>query len=193
MISQRVPYLIRRVSWLVAGWPVTAGGGRQALAGAGMALLVGRHVNRIDRKGRVSVPKPFRAAFLERGFVGVYAFPSFKYPAVEACGEDFMERLSESLEDLEMFSDDQDDLASIILESAHHLPFDPEGRVVLPSDLLDVAGLVDQALFVGRGARLQIWQPETYEKHHKRALGRARSRGATLRVRPARPPEDGRP
>ena len=49
-----------------------------------------------------------------------------------------MERLSNSLEDLPMFSDEQDDL-SVILESAHRLPFDPEGRVALPKDVLKTA------------------------------------------------------
>ena len=152
-----------------------------------MALLVGRHVNKIDSKGRVSVPKPFRAAIGDQGFAGIYAYPSFKYPAIEACGDAFMRRLSESLEGLEMFSDDQDDLASVILENAHALAFDPEGRVVLPKELLDYAGIDGQALFVGRGPNMQIWAEATYDKHRGQAFERARSRGATLRLRPVRP------
>jgi MraZ protein len=157
-----------------------------------MALLIGRHVNRIDKKGRVSVPKSFRDAFKDQGFAGLYAYPLFKYPSVEACGEDFMSRLSESLDDLDMYSDEQDDLASIILENAHPLPFDPEGRVVLPEELVEHAGLKEQALFVGRGLRMQIWNPDAYRTHAKRAFERARSRGATLRLRrpTERTPED---
>lgn len=152
-----------------------------------MALLVGRHINKIDSKGRISVPKPFRAAMGEQGFAGIYAYPSFKYPAIESCGETFMRRLSESLESLEMFSDDQDDLASVILENAHSLPFDPEGRVVLPKELLDYAGIDKQALFVGRGPHMQIWDEAAYDKHRGQAFQRARSRGATLRLMPVRP------
>ena len=119
-----------------------------------MALLVGRYVNRIDKKGRISVPKPFRDTFREQDFAGLYAYPLFKYPAIEACDEDFMVRIGASLEDLDMFSDDHDDLAAIILENAHPLPFDPEGRIVLPKVLIEHAGLAGEALFVGRGARL---------------------------------------
>jgi MraZ protein len=159
--------------------------GPDARAGVDMALLVGRYLNKIDSKGRVSVPKPFRESFHGQGFAGLYAFPSFKFPAIEACGEAFMARVSDSLEDLEMFSDDQDDLASVILENAHPLAFDPEGRVVLPKDLLDFSGIAGQALFVGRGARLQIWDPEVYEGHRVHAFERARARGATLRLRPS--------
>ena len=152
-----------------------------------MALLVGRHINRIDRKGRVSVPKPFRDALVADGasFQGIYVYPLFKVPGIEACGEEFMQRLSNSLDELDMFSDDQDDLASVLLESAHALPFDPEGRVVLPSELIQHAEIDDQAFFVGRGGRFQIWSPGAYEAHRGQAFERARSRGATLRLRPA--------
>ncbi len=152
-----------------------------------MALLVGRHVNKIDRKGRVSVPKPFRDAFKDQSFAGLYAYPLFKYPAIEACGEDFMNRISQSLDDLDLFSDEQDELASVIMENAHPLAFDPEGRVVLPPELLEHAGITAEALFVGRGTRLQIWTPETYAKHARQTFEKARSRGATLKLRPSGP------
>ncbi len=148
-----------------------------------MALFVGRHVNRIDKKGRVSVPKPFRAVFQGRGETRLYAYPLFKHRAIEACGEDFMTRLSASLDDLDMFSDEQDDLAAIVMENAHALSFDPEGRIVLPKELTEHAGIVGQAVFVGRGARIQIWEPKAYEANRAAAFERARTRGATLRLR----------
>ena len=147
-----------------------------------MPLFVGRYVNRIDKKGRVSVPKPFRDAFEGQSFNGLYVYPLFKFNAFEACGEEFMNRLSDSLDDLPMFSDEQDDL-SVILESAHRLPFDPEGRVVLPGEMMKTAAITSQVLFVGRGQRFQIWEPKTYDANRGRAVERARARGATLRLR----------
>ncbi len=152
--------------------------------GSEMPLLVGKHVNKIDRKGRVSVPKPFRAgleaAEPDSEFTGVYAFPLFKAPAIEVCGEAFMSRIADSVDDLEMFSDEQDDISSVILESAHPLPFDTEGRVVLPAELLEHAGISGEAIFVGRGKRFQVWDPDTYREHSKKAFERARARGVTL-------------
>lgn len=150
-----------------------------------MAALIGRHVNKIDKKGRVSVPKPFRDAFLQQSFSGIFVFPSFKYPAIEASGEDFINRVVASLDELDMFSDEKDDLASAILENSHPLPFDPEGRVVLPAEVLAHAGVSDQAVFVGRGASFQIWAPEAYETHRANAFERARVSGATLKLRPS--------
>lgn len=151
-----------------------------------MALLVGRHLNKIDRKGRVSIPKPFREAVLAQGgFAGVYVFPYFKFPALEGAGEAFMQRLADSLEDnLALFSEDQDDLAAITLENASQLPFDPEGRVSLPAELCAHAGLKDEALFVGRGSRFQIWSPALYRDNRGGALERAKAKGATLTLSP---------
>ncbi len=149
-----------------------------------MALLVGRHVNKIDKKGRVSVPKQFRAAFAQQDFNGVYAYPLFKSPAIEVCGESFMARLSDSLDELDMFSDEQDDLATVIMNNAEALPMDPEGRVVLPRRFLDHAGIRSDAVFVGRGRRFQIWSPEAFDGHNQRAFERAKARGATLKLRP---------
>jgi division/cell wall cluster transcriptional repressor MraZ len=150
-----------------------------------MPLLVGRHINKMDRKGRVSVPKLFRDALLSQGngYSGVYTYPLFKVPAIEACGEDYMARVSASLDDLNMFSDDQDDLAAVLLENAHQLPFDPEGRVVLPAELIEHAGIEGEALFVGRGGRFQIWNPTAYRESRGEVFERLRTRGATLSVR----------
>jgi MraZ protein len=150
-----------------------------------MPLLLGRYVNKVDRKGRVSVPKLFRESFKgqESGFSGVYAYPVFNFPAVEACGEDFMTRVVDSLEDMAMFSEDQDDLSSVLTESTVPLPFDPEGRVVLPDELIEHAGIDGEAMFVGRGKAFRIWNPETYRQHRQAAFERARARGATLSLR----------
>lgn len=156
-----------------------------------MPLLVGQHTNRIDRKGRVSVPKQFRDFYLGKGgFQGVYVYQSPVVATIEGCDEAFMQRLSDSLDDLPLFSTEQNDLATLILGSAHALPFDPEGRIVLPAELLAHAELAEEATFVGRGNTFQIWNPEAYRARHAEAFQRVRERGATLALR--REPEAGR-
>jgi len=150
-----------------------------------MALLVGRHLNKIDKKGRVSVPKPYREAVIAEGFAGVYIYPYFKYPALEGAGEAFMQRLSASLDDnLELFSEAQEDIAAITLENTFQLTFDPEGRISLPAELCQHAGLDGHALFVGRGSRFQIWAPDTYQDLRGGALEKAKAAGATLQLSP---------
>lgn len=151
-----------------------------------MSLLVGRHVNRIDRKGRVSVPKLFRDFILSRsgGFAGIFAYSLYQEPAVEACDGQHMARVAESLEDLPMNSEDQKALALMLLERAHQLSFDPEGRIVLPEELIVHAGLDGDALFVGRGFRFQIWNPGRYDEVQAPVLARLRTEMPPLRLRP---------
>ena len=157
-----------------------------------MTALIGRHTNKIDKKGRVSVPKMFRDALskpFERDpgslvpFPGVYFFRSFKYPAIEGCGEAFIQRVIGSLDELELFSDEQDDLAITLLENSYQMTYDTEGRILLPLELRQYAGLDDEVVFVGRGTRFQVWQPEAYNIHNKNAFERVRHKRATLRLK----------
>lgn len=157
-----------------------------------MPLLVGRHINKIDRKGRVSVPKPFRD-FLQAeqgGFPGFYAYPLFTEPGIEGCGEKFMAQMTDSVEGMLKFSQTQNDMATALLESAHILNFDPEGRVVIPAELIEAAKLDADALFVGRGRHFQIWNPEVYAQQRSNVFERLRTHGTTLELR--RPTEEGR-
>ena len=62
-----------------------------------MALFTGVHINKLDKKGRVSVPATFRAALAGLSFPGVYAYPARVARAVECCGIDWMERLNERI------------------------------------------------------------------------------------------------
>lgn len=153
-----------------------------------MALFLDSHVHKIDRKGRVSVPAQFRAALMSQSFAGVIAFPSFRdnCDAIEACGWDRMDQLSESLDNLDPFSDEQNDMAAVLFGAAVQLPFDGEGRIMLPDRLLEAAGIVDRTVFVGCGQTFQIWAPDAYTKFALEARARARETRAELRLkRPA--------
>jgi MraZ protein len=149
-----------------------------------VALFLSTFVNKVDRKGRVSVPAPFRNAVRDQAFKGIVAFRSYREAAIEACAIDRMEQLSQSIDALDQFSEEQDDFASTIFADAHQLPIDGDGRIILPSPLMDHAGISDAAAFVGRGATFQIWNPEAFERHQGEARTRAGRRGATLRLTP---------
>jgi len=92
---------------------------------------------------------------------------------------------------VETFSDQQDDLAATIFAEAHQLPFDSEGRIMLPQALIDHSGITDLAAFVGQGPRFQIWEPNARERFASEARERARRQGMTLKVRPPQGPTGG--
>jgi MraZ protein len=93
-----------------------------------------------------------------------------------------MERIVDSIEDAPMFSDEYDDI-SIIVESAQRLPFDTEGRIVIPDEFRADVQIKDEIAFVGRGRTFQIWAPKVYEEMRKPAFERAKQRGLTLKLR----------
>lgn len=134
-----------------------------------MALFLSTFTNRIDKKGRVSVPASFRAALKGQEFHGVVAYPSFINPCVEACGIDRIAQLSENIESLDPFSEERDAFATAILGGSVQLGFDGEGRIMLPEALLSQAEINDQALFVGKGATFEIWQPERFADYAAQA------------------------
>jgi MraZ protein len=153
--------------------------------GRALALFLSTFVNKVDRKGRVSVPATFRASLAGQNFNGIIAFRSFKLPALEASGVDRMEELSDRIDALPEFSEDRDALSSILAD-AQQLAFDGEGRIVLPEELCKHAGITETAAFIGLGRTFQIWEPQSFGKHQQDMRERARRQGTTL---PSRRPD----
>ena len=161
--------------------------GSETRWGMGMALFLSTIVNKVDRKGRVSVPAAFRAALTGEGFSGAVLFPSISLAAIEGWGMGRMEQLSAGIDALNPFSDERDAFAMSILAAAHQLPFDTEGRVVLSPPLIEHANLGEHAAFVGRGSTFQIWEPVALRASQEEARKRARADRQTLKLRPEDP------
>lgn len=148
-----------------------------------MNLFLSTFVNKLDKKGRVSVPASFRLVLSQQSFQGIVAFRSFKLPAIEGMGIDRMQRLSESVDQLDLFSDAQDDLAASIFSDSQMLAFDGDGRVGLNQLLIDHANLQEGVAFVGRGATFQIWNPDAFEAHQQEARQRIQKTREPIKLR----------
>lgn len=132
------------------------------------------------------MPAGFRAALTGQSFPGIVAFRSLKFPALDAGGYDRLEEIAKSLDELPEFSEERDALGSV-LSDAHELPFDSEGRIVLPQALIEHAAITEQVAFVGIGRSFQLWEPTRYQQHQDEMRERVRQRGFTLPPRsPAR-------
>lgn len=159
------------------------GTGQESAGAALVAVFIGTFENKVDRKGRVSVPAPFRQVLAGQSFQGIVAFRSYRAAAVEACGIDFMEQLNDGMSTMDLFSDAHDDLGATIFADSQQLPFDGDGRIILPTKLAEHAGITERAAFVGKGPIFQIWEPGALETHKDAARARARSQGLTLPLR----------
>jgi MraZ protein len=147
-----------------------------------MTLFLSTFTNKLDKKGRVSVPAPFRLVLSGQPFQGIVGFRSYKLPAIEGMGIDRMQRLSDSIDQLDAFSETHDDLTAAIFADAQMLAFDGDGRVVVPDLLLDHAKIRDVVAFVGQGATFQIWNPEIFAQHQQKARERAQEKKATFKI-----------
>jgi MraZ protein len=147
-----------------------------------MTLFLSTFINKIDKKGRVSVPLPFRAALSQDAFQGFVAFRSYKHPAVECFSYERMMRLSQSLDSFDVFSDAQDDFTAAIFADSMQISFDGDGRVILPPELLEHGGISDHVAFVGRGATFQLWNPDFFKDLQAAARERIKTQGATLKL-----------
>lgn len=134
-----------------------------------MNIFLSKYVNKIDTKGRVSIPASYRAALGQENFSGIIVYPSFKNNCIEACSMSHLEELSRIIQSLDPYSDERDAFETIVLGEAIQLQFDNEGRVTLPSHLTAQIGVTTQACFVGKGLVFEIWHPVNFEKYLKSA------------------------
>jgi MraZ protein len=151
-----------------------------------MAVFTGTHINRLDKKGRVSVPADFRAQLSADPFQGIVLYPSLKDPALEGMDHKRLDQLADAADELVAFSEEQNQINMIIFGQSRRLPWDAEGRIVLPQDFIDHARVTETVAFVGKGRTFQLWEPvllqQTVEELRKRAA--ANPPNLTLR-RPA--------
>ena len=120
--------------------------------------------NKLDKKGRVSVPATFRSHLNSMGYNGFVSYPSFNHVALEACSQDRIEKLSKTIDSLNPFEEKRDYFATSVLSESVNLQFDTEGRVLFTEKLLDHAKIKNNILFVGLGKTFQIWEPKIFEK-----------------------------
>ena len=142
-------------------------------------MFLSTYVNKVDRKGRVSVPATFRTSLATQRFPGIVVFPSYKYPALEANGVEWMEELANRLDTLDKFSDEHENI-EMLFASSRELPFDPEGRIALPPDLAEYAAITESVAFVGVGKNFQLWEPSRFAEHAANLRERARQQGTRI-------------
>ena len=127
-------------------------------------MFLSTYENKLDKKGRVSVPASFRSYLSNLGYNSVICYPSFNNSSIEACSQDRIEKISSAIDSLNPFEEKRDYFATSVLSESENLQFDPEGRVSITQKLLDHAKIKNSILFVGLGKTFQIWEPKNFEK-----------------------------
>lgn len=137
-----------------------------------MARYFGTFTNKVDRKGRVSVPARFRAQITGAAQSTIVAAPAEHEPAIDAMDVGRLNELIDRLDQPEAMSPENQAIAEYMFGRAEELPFDGDGRVMLPRALIEHAGIDETAIFVGIGRSFRIWSPENYDAYQQDARGR---------------------
>ena len=144
-------------------------------------MFLSSYENKLDKKGRVSVPASYRSYLSNLGYNGVVCYPSFNNQSIEAWPQDRIEKISNTIDSLNPFEEKRDFFATSILSESINFQFDSEGRISLTSKLLKHAKIKSSMLFVGQGKTFQIWEPTTFEKFKVNAKKKANLNRASLK------------
>ena len=146
-----------------------------------MNRFLSNATNKIDAKGRVSVPAQFRNVLTRLDIQELYAIQDFIYPAVTVGGPDLLDRYERQIDEGDPFSVDANDMSLLIHGGGVFLKLDGEGRLMVSDFIRDYTGISDQVTFVGRSDHFQLWDPVQYEEKRQEALSR-RMAGARPRA-----------
>ena len=144
-------------------------------------MFLSTYENKLDKKGRVSVPASFRSYLSSLGYNGVICYPSFNNQSLEACAQDRIEKISNTIDALNPFEEKRDIFATSVLAESVNLQFDTEGRISIPHKLLKHTKIKSSILFVGQGKTFQIWEPNAYEKFRIQAKRKANLNRSSLK------------
>ena len=144
-------------------------------------MFLSTYENKLDKKGRVSVPASFRSYLSNLGYNGVICYPSFNNQSIEVWPQDRVEKISNSIDNLNPFEEKRDFFATSILSESINLQFDSEGRILLTQKLLKHAKIKNSMVFVGQGKTFQIWEPTIFEKFKSNARKKSNINRASLK------------
>ena len=148
-----------------------------------MTLFLSTHLNKIDKKGRVSIPSQFRSILTNNGGNSVVVYKSVINNCIECCSLERIEAVYAMIEQLDPLSEEYDHLTTSILGASTQLVFDKEeGRVVVPKNLTQEVGIDENVVFVGKGKTFEMWNPETFDAHFKKSRESALKNRNVLRA-----------
>ncbi len=121
--------------------------------------------NKIDKKGRVSVPKNFRS-YLDLEGGSLILFKSLQFKCIEGTTLKRIGQYVEAIDEIDTMSKEASILRMMMADS-FEVKYDNEGRINIPEVLLSYASINDIAVFTGIGKSFMIWSNLEYENQYQ--------------------------
>jgi MraZ protein len=147
-----------------------------------MDRFVSQYTNKLDAKGRVSIPAPYRTLLAKDGFEGLYMHPTLDFPALDCGGHALLAEIDALLARLPQFSEERDFFSTALLGASQIVKMDAEGRFVLTDMIREAAGITDTVTFVGQGHKFQLWEPTRFQAHYAESREKLRSMRKQLSI-----------
>ena len=125
-------------------------------------MLIGEYEHTLDAKGRLSMPAKLRrdmgeAFIVTKGLDGcLFAFSSEEWMNFET-----------KLKSLPLSDKNARNFVRFFLAGATECEIDKQGRFLIPSNLRLAANLEKEAIIIGVGTRLEIWNKATWMSKDK--------------------------
>ncbi len=127
----------------------------------------------IDDKGRVVLPAPLKKAMGDLAEEPLVIEKDIYKACLNIFPERYWNQRIESIErQLNQFNEDDDDLLADIYENYTSLSMAPNGRINIPADFMDHAGISRDVVFIGKGKSIRMWDEKRYQetKENRRPL-----------------------
>ena len=125
-----------------------------------MELFVSTFTNKIDKKGRVSLPSLFRNALPKNYKNEIILLKSLKNKGIDGLSVTRVTEIANRINNLDFFSDEHDDFTTSIFSEMLPTNLDKEGRFLIPEKLKDFADIKSEVTFIGQGHSFQIVNPD---------------------------------
>ena len=121
-------------------------------------MLIGEYEHTLDAKGRISMPAKLRrdmgeAFIVTKGLDGcLFAFSQEEWTNFET-----------KLKELPLSDKNARNFVRFFLAGATECELDKQGRFLIPANLRTAANLDKEAIIIGVGTRLEIWNKGTWQ------------------------------
>ena len=116
----------------------------------------------LDAKNRLAVPPKFRAAFADGAVLAKGDGGHLELWRAEDHGA----RTAASLESLHPLAPEREKLERFYFSNSHDTELDAAGRVMVPGPFLEHASLAKEAVVLGAGNHLEIWDRTAWNEHN---------------------------
>lgn len=122
-------------------------------------MLIGEYQHAIDEKGRIALPAKFRKVLTESVVVTKGLDPCLHVYSLEQ-----WRKIAEKISQLPL---NKADMGRLMFSQASHCDIDSQGRILIPSLLLEKAGIKNKAVVVGMFTRGELWNEEHWQERRR--------------------------